>query len=347
MLLCSPHHLTDAVQNTAQFTYVQDILFIAPDRAHPINSCFEKYGYDTIHDLVAMTAKDVENLEYDEFDAAGALANMLDVPRGYKFMIRAFISMFNNFSNQHSGILDCTTVLRDDFDTWRLLGFKPNVPLTHIVYNAHASAQTGPTPAESFERGIKKDKEQYPEFTNEKNWYNFCRDVEATAATHSTIEVLDFAFTLNLADPDDVALFASKNRWMYSVLPAKLKTDTGMEIIRNLDLDRNAQLVWKELIDHHQNSQVGIYKKEEPYCHLMNHKYDPNVWKGTISLFIINSSTRIRRCVNMIDCVSLAKYLPITPSSPCSKLPSQPYLCSMISTTSATSVVLKASLTRP
>jgi hypothetical protein len=75
-----------------------------------------------------------------------------------------------------------------------MLGFKPNVPLTHIVHTPHAPTLTGPTPAESFERGIKKkDKGQYPEFTDEKNWYNFCHDVEATAATHNTIEVLDFA----------------------------------------------------------------------------------------------------------------------------------------------------------
>jgi hypothetical protein len=94
----------------------------------------------------------------------------------------------------------------------------------------------GPTPAESFECGIKKDKEQYPEFTDEKNWYNFRCDVEATAAAHNTIEVLDFAFTPNLADPDDVALFAAKNQWMYSVLSAKLKTDTGMEIIQTMTL---------------------------------------------------------------------------------------------------------------
>jgi hypothetical protein len=284
----------DAAQNTAQFAHVQNILLVAADPFHPIHACFEKYGYNTIHDLVAMTAKDVEALEYGKFDAAGALANTLDVPRGYKFMIRAFIAMFNNFSNQRSGILDCMSVLRDDFDSWHLLGFRPNIPLTHILHNAHALAQTGPTPAESFERGIKKDKEQYPEFTDEKNWYNFRRDVEATAATHNTIEVLDFTFTPNLADPDDVALFASKNQWMYSVLSAKLKTITGMEIIRNHDLDRNAQLVWKELVDHQQNSQVGIYKKEELFRHLMNHKYDPNVWKGTISSLVINYNQKMR-----------------------------------------------------
>jgi hypothetical protein len=75
-----------------------------------------------------MTAEDVENLEYDNFDTTGALANMLDVIRGYKFMIKAFILMFNNFSNQRSGILDCTTVLRDDFDIGACSDSSPTFP---------------------------------------------------------------------------------------------------------------------------------------------------------------------------------------------------------------------------
>jgi hypothetical protein len=145
-------------------------------------------------------------------------------------MIKAFILMFNNYCNQGSGVLDCVLVLKEDLDNWRLLRFKPNIPLSHL-HNVHGPLRTGPTPAETFECRIKKDKDQYPEFTNEKNWYNFRRDVEATAATHNTIEVLDFVYTPNFADPDDVALLASKNKWMYSVLSAKLKTDTGMEII--------------------------------------------------------------------------------------------------------------------
>jgi hypothetical protein len=89
-------------------------------------------------------------------------------------------------------------------------------------------------------------------------------------------------------DPEDVALFASKNKWMYSVLSAKLKTNTRIEIIQKHDINRNAQAVWRELVDHHLHSQVGVYKKEELMHHLMNHKYDSNVWKGLISLFIIN-----------------------------------------------------------
>jgi hypothetical protein len=134
--------------------------------------------------------------------------------------------------------------LKEDFNSWRLLGYKPNVPLTNI-HNVHGPLCTGPTPAESFERGIKKDKDQCPEFTDEKNWYNFCRDVEATPATHNTIEVLDFAYTPNYADADNVALFASKNRWMYSVLSAKVNTDAGMEIIKIMILTATPKLFGK------------------------------------------------------------------------------------------------------
>jgi hypothetical protein len=43
--------------------------------------------YNTIHYLVAVTAKDVEVLKYNEFNAAGAVADTLEVPCGFQFMI--------------------------------------------------------------------------------------------------------------------------------------------------------------------------------------------------------------------------------------------------------------------
>jgi hypothetical protein len=187
-----------------------------------------------------LTAEDVDGLEYDKLDATGTLIATELVPQGYQSMLKGFISMFNSYCKQFSAILDCTSILKDDFDSWHLLGNKHNIPLTHI-HNVDGPLRTGPTPAENFEHGIKRDKDQYPEFTDKKNWYNFLRDVETTAATHNTIEVLDFPYTPNLLDPKDVALFNSKNKWMYSVLSAKLKTDIGMEIIQNHDIDRNTQ----------------------------------------------------------------------------------------------------------
>jgi hypothetical protein len=87
-------------------------------------------------------------------------------------MIKAFISMFNNFSNQIAAPLDCTSIPKVDYDNFRLTGFKPELPLTQI-HNVRGPARVGPTPAENFERGIKKDKDQYPEYNDEKNWYNF------------------------------------------------------------------------------------------------------------------------------------------------------------------------------
>jgi hypothetical protein len=121
MLIAPAHAIAlaappDAAQNTVQFTYFQDIFLLAPDAAHPINSCFKKYGFDIVHDLVAMTTKDVEGLKYDKFDGAGALANTLDVPCGYKFMIRAFISMFykpsapNRLSARKSSSIVCRLI---------------------------------------------------------------------------------------------------------------------------------------------------------------------------------------------------------------------------------------------
>jgi hypothetical protein len=232
---------------------------------------FEKHGYDLIHDLVALTAKDVNALDYDEFNAVGVLIAMQLVPRGYQFMIKVFISLFNNYCGQFASVLDCTSILKDNYDNWHLLGYKPNVPFLTHIHNVHGHVCTGPTPAETFERGIKRHKDNYPEFKDKKNWDSSCCEVETTAATHNTIEILDRAYTPNPLDPNDVALFNSKNKWMYSVLSSKLKTYTGMEIIQNHEGDCNAQAVWQELLEHQLTSQVGVYKKEELFQHLYLH----------------------------------------------------------------------------
>jgi hypothetical protein len=62
-----------------------------------------------------------------------------------------------------------------------------------------------------FDRGIKKDKDHYPEFKEEKNWDSFRCSVEVTADTHGTSDVIDTTYVPPAGDNDAIALFARKN----------------------------------------------------------------------------------------------------------------------------------------
>jgi hypothetical protein len=104
MLIAPAHSLTLALPttaaiDTAQFVHARDVLLVANDPLHPINACFKKYGYNVIHNLVAVTAVDVDALEYNKLDAAGVLVIAMQsagvliamqlVPRGYRLQYTA------------------------------------------------------------------------------------------------------------------------------------------------------------------------------------------------------------------------------------------------------------------
>jgi hypothetical protein len=146
-----------------------------------------------------------------------------------------------------------------------------------------------------FDRGIKKDKDHYPEFKEEeKNWDAFCRSVEVTADTHGTSDVIDTTYVLPIGDNDTIGLFARKNRFMYSIFEAKIKTYMGISIVRSHETDRNAQTVWRKLVDHQTTSTVGALTRESLLAHLTTFKLDTNTWRGTHVSFIVNFQDKIQ-----------------------------------------------------
>jgi hypothetical protein len=145
-----------------------------------------------------------------------------------------------------------------------------------------------------FDRGIKKDKEHYPEFKDEKNWDNFRRTVEATADTHGTLDILDGTFVPTPGNPLALALFQSKNCYMYSVWESKVKTDMGVSFVRSHEVDRDAQAVWRELVAHQTNSTTGRIARQNLMTHLTTYKFDASVWHGTYVSFIVNFQNKLR-----------------------------------------------------
>jgi hypothetical protein len=146
-----------------------------------------------------------------------------------------------------------------------------------------------------FDHGIKKDKDHYPEFKEEKNWDSFhCSGVEVTADTHGTSDVIDTTYVPPVGDNDAIGLFACKNRFMYSVFEAKIKTDMGISIIRSHETDRDAQTVWRKLVEHRTTSTIGALTHESLLAHLATFKLDTNTWRGTHVSFLVNFQDKIR-----------------------------------------------------
>ena len=156
------------------------------------------------------------------------------------------------------------------------------------------AARAGSTPAEQFCRAIKKDKDHYLEFTDEKQFDNFRRATESVARTHGTMDVLTPAFQVDPTNQEQVDLFRVKQDFMYAVFVDKLKTDKAKSLVRTHETTQDAQQVWRSLLDHQQTSTTGELHRERIMCHLNTHKLDPNSWRGTLASYITHWMNQFR-----------------------------------------------------
>jgi hypothetical protein len=137
--------------------------------------------------------------------------------------------MLAHWTHEKKGPIEVTSITPDDFSTWRLSGYNPGGEMSPDpsapAIPPGARAPTGGTPAEQFQRGIKKDKDHHPEFKDEKYWDSFCRSVETVAYTHGIQDVLKPDFVPPVGDAEAHALFRFQNIFMYSVFKFKIKTN--------------------------------------------------------------------------------------------------------------------------
>jgi hypothetical protein len=52
----------------------------------------------------------------------------------------------------------------------------------------------------------------------------------------------------------------------------------GISIVRSHKTDRNAQTVWRKLVEHQTTSTVGALTPESLWAHLTTFKLDTNTW---------------------------------------------------------------------
>jgi hypothetical protein len=224
--------------------------------ADPLPQALIEGGFTSILDIVNLENDDITTLTYPNANNVH-----VPVPLAHRKKLRIAISMYHHWSLHLNGTVDITTITVADYDEYHITGYRPGNPLIPPARNnqngvngANHPPQNPPpaiagnarpqaTPTEMFDRGIKKDKDHYPEFKEVKNWDAFRRSVEVTADTHGTSDIIDTTYVPPVGDNDAIGLFARKNRFMYSVFEAKIKTEMGISIVRCHETDRNAQTV--------------------------------------------------------------------------------------------------------
>ncbi|CAJ1932253.1 unnamed protein product [Cylindrotheca closterium] len=101
------------------------------------------------------------------------------------------------------------------------------------------------TPADNFDRSIKRDPLSFPTFSNDKQWKNYNRILEAICRTYGLQNVLNHKYCPQTVDEKD--LFDRQQAFMYQVFTTILLTDKGKQFVREHQATFDAQRIYNQL----------------------------------------------------------------------------------------------------
>jgi hypothetical protein len=166
-------------------------------------------------------------------------------------------------------------VTQEEFDHFRAHGYfadysKRPFPLsplqppgTPMTVGSHVSStSTLPTKVESWQKGVKRDPEVYPELKQDSQWNDWLDKVRIYASYHDVEEVLDPDYDPTKF-PEDIEVFDKKQKFMFVVLRNKVKTNMGTYIVRKYISAQDAQGVFRELFKYYQNSTFAQIRCDE------------------------------------------------------------------------------------
>jgi hypothetical protein len=151
-----------------------------------------------------------------------------------------------------------------------------------------------------LKRGIKQDFNAFPTLKYEKHndqWHhmftNMARDVLNPQYVPQTTAVYD--------------LFWEKQKFLYAVLEAKVKTAKGKSIIRQYENTYDAKKAYEKLEEHHLTSNTAMFAANKIMEYLTTVRINDGLWHGTLENFLINRHKQFRRYKRLVPAASHCK----------------------------------------
>jgi len=234
---------TRAEQGPRWRAYKDDVMDL--ETGGPIRTALDNANVTSVGELIRMTQENLDRLEIPDPDNVG---QMMQLPSKYRDEIRAhqayykYCSIKNNFDEplpedltygkflvyfdtcyRSSDELPDMAKLRADYIV--RTGQRNQVPTTPVT--------TQRTPAEEFNRSIKRSKDDYTKLRDTKHWPDWQRKFVVTARAHGLDNVINESY-VPLGN-DATTLFEAQNNWLFSVLQDLLLTSDGMDIVRSCE----------------------------------------------------------------------------------------------------------------
>ena len=198
--------------------------------------------------------------------------------------------------------MDWLTVDQNEFDTFCLNydanDYTPSTPASVVTSPLPRSAPFV-DPVQEFKRGIKMDTALFPKLKYLKQWDSWCIETKAQAKAQNVDQVFDEKYKASSAA--DKELFDQKQKFMYAVFTKTLLTDKGKSLVREHDMDGDAQTIYKELFLHAKRSTKVSVDASELLAYITTSRLGTGLWKGSTESFIIHWQSQIWKYEGLVD----------------------------------------------
>ena len=292
---------TRNMASDADFQFIMDEI-LGQKQDSPLIKALDKSGITDVGGITSLTDRVIDRLKYQD-DSSGTSV-LADLPHGYQQLIRcfnAFVLMKNADGNPIHGDWQNLTI-KNEFQEFRIIGFAtyavtppptlvPSAPGGHIRGNVPFPPKARDLVFE-FKKGIKRDPASFAILKDNKQWDSVHRTLRAQTCYQDVDDILNPNYVPNTAE--DIALFDEKQKYMYSVFERILQTDEGKVIVRSHDVDRNAQVIYAELLHVMTQSTEAMMDSGELLSYLTTVKISDGSWRGTTKAFVLNWIDKLR-----------------------------------------------------
>ena len=233
------------------FTYfLEDILQLKKDSE--VHVCLIQNYITSARDIAMLEEGAIDLLEYKVQSVDTKLETSKQMAVFHRQLVRIAVDFIRMKQHENGGTITDVDILNFDRDEWENFRVKPREFRKSASPTMIASTTTAfpSTPRnlelESFQKGTKRDKTQYDELKDERNFEIWKIEFLATAHSHKLEDVFNHTYVPR--NQDEIDIFQAKQSFAFSVLARTLKTDYGKILVRQYAPTRNAQRIWYEFV---------------------------------------------------------------------------------------------------
>ena len=231
-----------------------------------------------------------------------------DLPKGFKRLVKILVSFHKHLRAEGVDIFfDWSNIDLESFTHYRQYTYDGNVTTPAPARLAKPEPKVEDTKstthrysqAEQFKKSIKRDIAHFTVLKDKKQFKSWHQNLLATAAAQDVEDVLDPTYIPS--NDEEIELFIEKQKYMYLVAMTILKTDRGIVFVGQHEVDRDAQQVFKKVINFYLHSRTADIDASAILKYITSAKLGEGTWKGTTVGFISHWQEQVRQYNKIVD----------------------------------------------